>query len=344
MSVRLTVRLSIVRNFFLLAGFIGLISSGPAKAEEEMETRFYPVPPSFFRSGGGGGAGLVDPFAVPAEEEKNTLTKLRTPKEILERAGVTFGVGAYAWAFHGEGRGSILVVRNTPDQHELVEAYGCYPGPGVPLQMTVIVEHIEVDAAWLSRWILDHRLDRDGTPLREDVQQLVRAKKAKVADTSIVTMRSGQRARSESVWKIRYPGSGDPPEIPNSVKLETKTEAPVTSIGPTSFPGRDIGIFLEADAVIGANNTTIDLNLAPERILRDGETLWPLDDSDARFRHEKPTFFTGRVTTQVTLTDRHYVILGTVDPLESGLQGAKESKVLVFVRADIGRPTEGGPE
>ena len=326
---------SMDQMIFLVTSFAALLPLGTARAEEGMETRFYPVPPTFFKVWTGDGP--IDPFAAPDAVE----FEVRSPREILERAGVTFEDGAYAWACLSETHGTTLVVHNTAAQHELVEAYGCFLGPGDPKQLTIIVESIEVDAAWLSRWMLDHRLDRDGTPLRKAVQGLVRKKKAKVADTSIVMARSGQRARSESVRKIPYPNSEDPSEVSSAEKPEGNAKAPTTSVAPTLFTEHTTGVVLEADPVIGPDNATIDLLLAPLRSVRDGETSWPMEDSPAAFLHEKPKILTQRISTQLVLTDGSYALLGTVDPLESGLTGVTKTKVLRFVRVDIGSPTQG---
>ena len=292
---------------------------------DELYTNIYQVPVDFFLDSSDGGREVL---------------QTGTAQKILEHAGVTFGEGAYVRSDLTNPRAPLLIVHNTQDQMELLEAY-ISRGGRREAQITVIVEHIEVEASWLSHWLLDHRLDSDGTLLRRDVQKLVRAGNARVAGTSAVPIRSGQRAKTESISEYLVAVSGDPPEISNKVKLTGKAEALGTGFAPTSYVQKNLGTTLEVDAVIGADNSTIDLNLAPELVAREGETMWPLDDSPANFRHEKPKLREERITTQVTLIDGHYALMGTVDPLESGLNDVKNTKLLVFVRADIARQPDG---
>ena len=93
--------------------------------DADLYTNVYQVPPTFLNSGGGGdggaAAGPVDPFAAPAGGGGGVaLEKRKNAREILERAGVTFGEGASAIY---QAAGSQLIVRNTQDQMELIEAY-----------------------------------------------------------------------------------------------------------------------------------------------------------------------------------------------------------------------------
>ncbi len=89
--------------------------------DSDLYTNVYRVPPTFLGSvnaGGGGGAGPVDPFA-PAPDSGSTLSARPDARQILERAGVTFGEGSSAIYNSATGQ---LIVRNTGDQMELTEA------------------------------------------------------------------------------------------------------------------------------------------------------------------------------------------------------------------------------
>jgi len=80
----------------------------------ELCTNVYRVPPTFASAGDGG---ATDPFAPAPQKTAKSRPEAR---QILENAGITFGEGASAIY---QAAGSKLIVRNTLDQMELVEAY-----------------------------------------------------------------------------------------------------------------------------------------------------------------------------------------------------------------------------
>ncbi len=89
--------------------------------DADLYTNVYQIPPTFLNAGGGsdgGAGGPVDPFA-PDAGGGATLSARTDAKQILERAGVTFGEGSSAIYQPGSSQ---LIVRNTGDQMELVEA------------------------------------------------------------------------------------------------------------------------------------------------------------------------------------------------------------------------------
>lgn len=94
--------------------------------DADIFTNVYVVPPTFLSTdaggaGGGGGGAAADPFADPVETGGGGLRAGRpTAKSVLENAGITFGPGATAIY---NGSTSQLIVKNTQDQMELVEAY-----------------------------------------------------------------------------------------------------------------------------------------------------------------------------------------------------------------------------
>lgn len=154
-----------------------------------------------------------------------------------------------------------------------------------------------------------------------------------------VMARSGNRATIEVIQEFIYPTEYDPPELPNNVGLNnvtqqnllnplapqtTATGFPVTPANPTAFEVRNVGVTLEVDPVLGADNYTIDLNLAPEVVEFEGFVNYgspitsPAIDALGQVQNvvitenriELPIFATRRVTTQVTLWDGQTVALG----------------------------------
>ncbi|MCB1203639.1 MAG: type II and III secretion system protein [Verrucomicrobiae bacterium] len=148
-----------------------------------------------------------------------------------------------------------------------------------------------------------------------------------------VMARSGQRAKIEVIREFIYPTEYDPPEIPNQFGsigglttggTVTGGGFPVTPATPTAFETRNTGVTLEVDPVLGADEFTIDLNLAPEVVEFDGFINYgsPILTSSVNAlglvqpvvvtenRIEMPIFNTRKVTTQVTIWDGQTVALG----------------------------------
>ncbi len=148
-----------------------------------------------------------------------------------------------------------------------------------------------------------------------------------------VLARSGQRAKIEVIREFIYPTEYDPPEIPNQVGGGTTlggggggvSSFPVTPATPAAFETRNTGVTLEVDPVIGGDEFTIDLNLAPEVVEFEGfinygspinsASIDPLTGQGTTIqltenRIEMPIFSTRKVTTQVTIWDGQTVALG----------------------------------
>jgi len=144
-----------------------------------------------------------------------------------------------------------------------------------------------------------------------------------------VMARSGQRAKIEVIREFIYPTEYDPPEIPNQIGSDFGGGAgggafPVTPATPTAFETRNTGVTLEVDPVLGADEFTIDLNLAPEVVEFDGFINYgsPIQTTAVNAlglvtpviitenRIEMPVFNTRKVSTQVTIWDGQTVALG----------------------------------
>ena len=299
-----------------------------AKPAANLETRTFEVAADFFRIS----ADSVphDPFAAPAP---GSAAGAMSPRKALEKIGIEFGPGASATynpnTLH-------LIVRNTVEQLDLISLYVAHVDAQREKQVHIIWEMIEVEHAEFSDWLFENRLTTDGTALRKWAQEKVDKGDGAIIESALVTARSGQRAKAESIHEFIYPTEFDPPEIPNEVELKGKAKAPITAVTPTAYETRNVGTTIEVDPVIGSDNTTIDLNLAPEKVELDGYSIWPHEDIDPLFKQRMPTFYTMRITTQITLTDGNYGFLGTTRPLHNAVEDIEDPIVLSFVRADIG--------
>lgn len=167
-------------------------------------------------------------------------------------------------------------------------------------------------------------------------QVMIRALKQKkgvdLLSAPSVMARGGERAKIEVIREFIYPTEYDPPEIPNQFgggistlgTGQTGGAFPVTPATPTAFETRNTGVTLEVDPVLGGDNFTINLNLAPEVVEFDGFINYgsPIQTTATNAlgfsepvvitenRIEMPVFNTRKVTTSVTIWDGQTVALG----------------------------------
>ncbi len=304
--------------------FAALISSPLSQAQEEkLQTAVFKLPPGVFSGN------ATDPF------KKHRLFEEFSVQEQLERAGILFEKGTSAK--YNRGR-QLLTVVNTGDQLELVEAYifsGCYC---VERQIYALIEYIEIESSLYHDWMFENSLSDGGRKLRQQAQKWIKSGEGTVIETAMVAARSGQRAKVESIHEVIYPTEGDPPEIPNDVLLEgPEARAPLTAGNATAFETRKVGTTFELDPVLGADDWTIDINLAPEIVKEGGETHWPPDEKNGEpiFTITMPTFNTMKVTTQSTVIKGQYSFLGTSRPLKPAVESRKKPIILQFLRADL---------
>ncbi len=165
------------------------------------------------------------------------------------------------------------------------------------------------------------------------IRGLAQAKGADMITRPSIVTRSGQRASIDITRDFPYPTEYDPPEIPQDGGAfggfgvggdGAPPSFPVTPAHPTSFEVRNVGTQLEVEPIVGADNYTIELNLAPEfnqfegfinygtPILTTGTNLLgefesiPLSDN----RILQPVFRTLRENTSVVVWDGATVVFG----------------------------------
>jgi general secretion pathway protein D len=127
-----------------------------------------------------------------------------------------------------------------------------------------------------------------------------------------VTTKSGSSATVEVVREFRYPEEYEPPQIPQITGFGTQ---PITPATPTTFTMKPVGVRLEVEPTVGADNYTIDLRLLPEvtefegfinygsPILNQGVVVTPNVIN-------YPVFSQRKVETSVSIYDGQTVALG----------------------------------
>ncbi len=149
-----------------------------------------------------------------------------------------------------------------------------------------------------------------------------------------VATKSGSKAVINIVREFRYPSEFDPPQIPQSTDADGigarqsfVTSGVITPSTPTAFEIRNTGVTLDVTPVVGPDNYTIDLELAPEVVdfegfINYGNPINGIDPGNALIGTgpgtrtitenviNQPVFSTRKVTTSVTIWDGMTVALG----------------------------------
>ena len=229
-------------------------------------------------------------------------------------------------------------------------------GRDIPIEeleklLRIQVEWIEVNASEMTRLLQEEDLNKpvpqrssNAGPLRKSLQDLIVKGEATLVETAIVTARSGQRAKVESIQEFIYPTEYDPPQILNPEK-EKGSKTVLTLPQATAFETRNLGVTLEVDPVLGADDRTVDLNLAPEITYLTGFESWGKHTSEGgTVEVRMPSIFTVKTTTQVTMIAGEYAFVSAMTPrnLTTGMTNP-ERKIMLFLKTDltcVGLPLE----
>jgi general secretion pathway protein D len=158
-----------------------------------------------------------------------------------------------------------------------------------------------------------------------------------------VTTKSGNKATIKIIREFPYPDSFDPPSLPQQTSREgqgQQTFPPgalisggiVTPSSPNNFATKELGVSLEVEPQVGADNFTIDLSLNPQIIDFDGFVNYGSPIFNARFDEKvylanplgtgvvqtvatenvinQPIFSVRQVSTNVSIWDGQTVALG----------------------------------
>lgn len=217
-------------------------------------------------------------------------------------------------------------------------------------QVRIEVEWIEVDSATATKLLSDLQPLKDTpyhsancAPLRKRLQEMIDKGEATLVESTMVSARSGQRAKVESIHEFIYPTDWDPAQLLHPDKANGAKTVLVPP-QPTAFETRNVGVTLEVDPVVGADQLTIDLNLAPELVYLAGKERWGIHRSkEVEVEVKTPSFYTVKTTTQVTLIAGETYLMATLTPrdLETGMADPRR-KIFSFVKADLvvsGLPT-----
>ncbi len=302
---------------------------------EGMIVRRYTVPPTLLQSGpaGGGGGELSDPFSSSVASEPRFQVSV-TARDILRAAGIPFPAGSSA---NYLAQTSTLVVRNTPENIQLVESYIMSIRSGVERSISVVTHIVQAPAALLQRFA---RETRSLANHQRQWETLIESDGVTLLQTLHLEARSGIRAKLETGWNYAYHAGASSWSRPG----EDKDEKPVASgLSPEMDQSR-IGAEFEFDPVLGADYVTIDLNFrlhydyAPPQI--EGKALLA-EGIDIAIDAPTPRFREARITNQTTMRSGMIRMVGMWEP--RGALGVAGPEVLqgAFIRPVVVALIEG---
>lgn len=148
--------------------------------------------------------------------------------------------------------------------------------------------------------------------------ELIKNGKATLTGYPIIHTISGQRAVSESITEKRYPTEFELPQIPHdadsapaAAQAKAKHNDDGAKLVPTKFETRNVGVILEAEAIVTPDGKVIHLNMVPQRV-----ELLGFDEYESgslkgtRVFANQPCFYTTKVTSSMTVGNGKRVLIG----------------------------------
>ena len=296
----------------------------PPQVEESpaLQTRVFRVPPDFLSKGE---APERDPFASGPPVKRDTVT-------VLKSLGIWFTTpGSTATYSPNTSR---LVVRNTPEQLDLVESLVQHLfGPTAAVSQGHV--HLEVFSlpplmarkalmvhpkeSELYTWLDAETTKQDGT--------------VKLERHSITIVRGGQKSKTEGINTIPFPTEFTPPRSPQNISLPVAAPSTTTSDGkatfapwprtgitPQSIENRNAGNTFEVELTFGEDGRTVDLNFAAETSRRVGIVKWGLLEEIYQ-----PVFETKKCAAQVSDLVGQPILVSTFSPpVNTGVPGGNK--------------------
>ena len=210
-------------------------------------------------------------------------------------------------------------------------------GVAAAQQVRVSLQFIEVSHPMLTELLNE----TGGHTLHAKAVSLTKEGKAKILDSCVVTGRSGQKLRLESIREEIYPTEVGPPTLPCSIGNSLGPVLPEFPTNPiyrsiTAFETRNTGVTLEVEATIEDDGTSIGLLLSPEWVTPVRlETMLEHHDQWGDGSLLMPIYETLRVNTGVSVVPGKFELVFVITPKPVAPVPGVSRKVMVFVRAEI---------
>jgi len=178
--------------------------------------------------------------------------------------------------------------------------------------------------------------------LHRKVMAMTRSGKAGILETGMVSGAEGEKATVESIREDIYPAEYDPPELiwerqKFTPKKSRDSNLP-RAINCTAFETRNAGFTIEYEATI-ASKDHITLRIFPEIVHRLDSVSWfELEDAWGKITTTFPIYETWRGYQTLSLRSGTPSLMFVISPKRQVLPPHEDTRVLVFVRADIPTP------
>ncbi len=217
------------------------------------------------------------------------------------------------------------------------------PDLNAPKLIQVQVEFVELSHEKLTELLfLAQPASADATGLRQKVQEMVTKNEAKVLETQMVTVKSGQKSTTESIQEFIYPTEYMPPSEKDSKKSPVATFSPSNSFPfnpatPTAFETRNCGSTLEAEPTLDETGKLVDVRLVPELVWHTGNTVWQeaKDELGNLSKIEMPGIYALQFNASITCLAGQYTLAAISSPKDDNGITDMTQKVMIFVKCDV---------
>lgn len=186
---------------------------------------------------------------------------------------------------------------------------------------------------------------------------MIAKKEAELVDWPILTIQSAQTGQAVNVHELRYaseygnapfpapqhadgPANVAEPKAPDNAAKDQPAGAAMrgqtdSSVAPTSFEKRDLGVTLEAEPEVSPDGMTVRLNIAASHVTLLGWTKATAESTKlGKITVEQPKFQTLKSKTNITIQSGRPVLLGF-----HKLQEPPKTVELFIVTATVLKPT-----
>lgn len=186
---------------------------------------------------------------------------------------------------------------------------------------------------------------RSDVTLHRKVMAMTQTGKAVILETGMVSGARGEKVTVESIREEIYPTEYDPPGLngqglPKGGAMLRKYEDMYwpRAINATAFETRNTGFTIETEAAI-ASEDRISLRIVPEIVRRIDYVSWfEMEDAWGTIDTKFPIYETWRGNQAVMLKSGVPSLLFSISPKRQVFPPFEDSRILVFVRADILQP------
>ncbi|WP_193210623.1 hypothetical protein [Luteolibacter marinus] len=207
-------------------------------------------------------------------------------------------------------------------------------------QVRVTLRMIEVPHPALTGWMGQPGVQ--GKELHAKAVALALEGGAEIVETTVLTVRSGEKATSESFAEVIYPTEYEPMEFPSRLPdgkgpnpFEFELFPRPNNGAPVSWETRNAGVELEIEPFLYAEKGVVDLRIAFEWVSRAAMTTWTeFRDQWGEASLKMPVFATKKLTGGLTLEPGGFELFNVFTPQPAAVPAAL-TRMLVFVGAEI---------